>query len=107
MLERKKILTATQINLSVWKLENTEIEKLFEIIKKYKELKKIPPVVVIDYLQILAGNAENVKVAIDDILRRLKNFQRETSTTFIVISSLNRANYNTEISFESFKKVER
>lgn len=97
-------LSREQINLRVWELEDTEIEKLFERIRKYKELKGTPPVVVIDYLQILAGNAENVKVAIDEVLRKLKNFQRETNTTFIVISSLNRANYSTEISFESFKE---
>ncbi len=33
------------------------------------------------------------------------SFRRKTNTTFIVISSLNRANYHTEISFESFKET--
>ena len=97
-------LKAEKISLRVWELEDTAIEKLFERIEKFIEIKDKPPVVVIDYLQILAGNVENVKTAIDDILRRLKNFQRATNTTFIVISSLNRANYGTEISFESFKE---
>ena len=99
-----KNLKEEKISLRVWELEEIEIEKLFERITKFIELKGKPPVVVIDYLQILAGSVENIKVAIDDILRRLKNFQRETNTTFIVISSLNRANYTTEISFESFKE---
>lgn len=97
-------LKAEKISLRVWELEDTAIEKLFERIEKFIEMKGKAPVVVIDYLQILAGNVENVKTAIDDILRRLKNFQRATNTTFIVISSLNRANYGTEISFESFKE---
>ena len=97
-------LKEEKISLRVWELADTDIENLFERLKMFCKLKKKPPVVVIDYLQILAGNVENVKTAIDDILRRMKNFQRETNTTFIVISSLNRANYNTEISFESFKE---
>ena len=63
-----------------------------------------PPVICIDYLQILACNTEKTKSTIDDILRKLKNFQRKTNTTFIVISSLNRLNYNTDISFEAFKE---
>lgn len=99
-----KNLREEKISLRVWELEDTDVEKLFERLRKFCEVKGKPPVVVIDYLQILAGNVENVKVAIDDILRRLKNFQRKTNTTFIVISSLNRANYSTEISFESFKE---
>ena len=97
-------LKEEKISLRVWELADTNIENLFERLKMFCKLKNKPPVVVIDYLQILAGNVENVKTAIDDILRRLKNFQRETNTTFIVISSLNRANYSTEISFESFKE---
>lgn len=97
-------LREEKISLRVWELTDTDIENLFERLKMFCKLKNKPPVVVIDYLQILAGNVENVKTAIDDILRRLKNFQRETNTTFIVISSLNRANYSTEISFESFKE---
>ena len=99
-----KKLKLEKISLRVWELEDTAIEKLFERIEKFIEIKGKPPVVVIDYLQILVGSVENVKTAIDDILRRLKNFQRATNTTFIVISSLNRANYSTEISFESFKE---
>lgn len=99
-----KTLMSEEISLRVWELADTNIENLFERLEMFCKLKKKPPVVVIDYLQLLAGSAENVKTAIDDILRRLKNFQRETNTTFVVISSLNRANYSTEISFESFKE---
>ena len=87
-------LKAKKISLRVWELEDTAIEKLFERIEKFIEIKGKPPVIMIDYLQILVGSAENVKTAIDDILRRMKNFQRETNTTFIVISSLNRENPN-------------
>ena len=37
-------------------------------------------------------------------VRKLKKFQRDTNTTFIVISSFNRTNYAQSVSFESFKE---
>ena len=49
-------------------------------------------------------NRECTKPGIDEAVRKLKKFQRDTNTTFIVISSFNRMNYAQEISFESFKK---
>ena len=52
----------------------------------------------------LSTTTDNTKTAIDNILLKLKNFQRKTNTTFIVISSLNRQNYNTQISFQAFKE---
>ena len=44
------------------------------------------------------------KQKIDDIVRKLKIFQRETNTTFIIVSSFNRMNYYQQVSFESFKE---
>ncbi|MBQ3451720.1 MAG: hypothetical protein IJG32_05610 [Selenomonadaceae bacterium] len=41
---------------------------------------------------------------INEIVRKLKNFRRETSATFIVISSFNRQNYGQQVAFESFKE---
>ena len=62
--------------------------------------------IVLDYLQIvpIKSKETTAKQAIDEIVRKLKNFQRETGTTFIVISSLNRANYTQQVAFESFKE---
>ena len=44
------------------------------------------------------------KLGVDDTVRKLKAFQRDTNTTFIVVSSFNRANYLLPVSFESFKE---
>ena len=38
------------------------------------------------------------------MIRRLKDFQRETNSTLIVISSFNRENYWEEVSFKAFKE---
>lgn len=62
------------------------------------------PVVFIDYLQIIPSSKDNVKNGIDDTVRKIKIFQRETNATFIVISSFNRTNYINSVSFESFKE---
>ncbi len=97
-------LAIDNINLRVLELDNPDIDKLLERLQLFCDKFHKPPVVVIDYLQILVGNSDNTKNAIDYTLLKLKNFQRKTNTTFIVISSLNRQNYNTEISFQSFKE---
>ncbi len=45
-----------------------------------------------------------MKSGIDATLRKLKIFQRDTGTTFFVVSSFNRSNYNATAAFESFKE---
>ena len=56
------------------------------------------------YLQIVPSSKESTKLGVDDSVRKLKKFQRDTNTTFIVISSFNRDNYSKSVSFESFKE---
>ena len=63
-----------------------------------------PPVICLDYLQIIPSEKQDAKSAADDTARKLKLFQRETGTTFFVVSSLNRQNYMSPIAFESFKE---
>ncbi len=88
----------------IWELDEVDIDKLLARIGKICSTLERPPIVCIDYLQLLACNNEQTKAGIDTILRKLKTFQRSTDTTFIIVSSLNRLNYNNEISFESFKE---
>ena len=90
--------------LYIWEENQINIDNLLERIKKICDKLKNPPIVCIDYLQLLAAGSDNAKTALDEVLHKIFNFRRETNTTFIVISSLNRANYQTEISFESFKE---
>ena len=65
------------------------------------------PVIIIDYLQAIATEANSritTKDAVDLNMRALKNLQREFNIVIVVISSINRANYLTPIDYESFKE---
>lgn len=66
----------------------------------------ITPIVMVDYLQIIP--AENPRMTdkekTDQNMRRLKVLQRDHDLVLFVISALNRANYLTPISFESFRE---
>ena len=95
----------SRIPLRIWELDEVKVDKLIERLEKICEKVEKPPIVCIDYLQLLSGGNENTKNALDEALRKIFNFRRKTNTTFIIISSLNRMNYNTEISYESFKET--
>ena len=67
------------------------------------------PIVIIDYLQIIAptlinGRVPDTRTSIDHIIHTLKAMQSAEDMTVFVISSLNRQNYLTPIDFESFKE---
>lgn len=89
--------------LRVMELSNTSVTELIRKLKTVTEGGK-SPVVVVDYLQIMPHGKENAKSGIDDALLRLKDYQRETNATLIVISSFNRENYWQAASFSSFKE---
>lgn len=95
----------SRISLRIWELDEVKVDKLIDRLEKICERVEKPPIVCIDYLQLLSGGNENTKNALDEALRKIFNFRRKTNTTFIIISSLNRMNYNTEISYESFKET--
>ena len=91
-------------DLRVLELHNETVDDLLKILRPLCTKQKKSPVVFIDYLQLIPSSKENIKNGIDDTVRKLKTFQRDTNTTFIVISSFNRANYNQPVAFESFKE---
>ena len=64
------------------------------------------PVVIIDYLQILAPYNERwtEKQNTDKAVIELKRLSRDYKTPVIAISSFNRANYQTEAQMQSFKE---
>ena len=65
------------------------------------------PVVIVDYLQVIQppeGSRMNAKDLVDMHVRRLKQLQSDNKLVLIVISSLNRQNYLTQIDYESFKE---
>ena len=79
-------------------------------IRHYCQLNHARPVVIIDYLQLLQpeiddrGRIQGTKETMDKAITTLKQLSRQLNITIIVISSVNRANYMTPISFESIKE---
>ena len=67
----------------------------------------ILPVLIIDYLQIVSVDAKYLlkddKVKVDIVLNALRQLSMEEHIPIIVISSLNRVNYNNPLTIESFK----
>ena len=82
-----------------------DIDKLIADLEKICAKLDKPPIVCIDYLQLFASYADNTKTALDSVLNKLTTFRRNTNTTFIIISSVNRSNYHYSISLESFKET--
>ena len=93
-----------KFNLNIIEVQNETIDELLNLLRPICTNSEKAPIVFIDYLQIIPSNEADSKRGIDDIVRKLKVFQRETDTTFIVISSFNRTNYLSTVSFESFKE---
>ena len=99
-----KDFTHLDLNLSVFELQDESIDDLLSLLKPLCSDKTKAPIVCLDYLQIVPTSRDSAKLGIDDSVRKLKKFQRDTNTTFIVISSFNRTNYANSVSFESFKE---
>ncbi len=85
---------------------DTNVENITETVRSYIEKAKVKPIVILDYLQILApvNNSQTTKDVVDYNVRALKKLQTENDLVIIVISSLNRQNYLTPIDFSSFKE---
>lgn len=81
-------------------------ESMAQTVAAFIEKTGITPIVMVDYLQIIP--AENPRMTdkekTDQNMRRLKILQRDHDLVLFVISALNRANYLTPISFESFRE---
>lgn len=94
----------SKLPLKVIELRNENVNALLNLLRPLCKDKEKAPVVCIDYLQIIPTDKDITKLGIDDTVRKLKAFQRDTNTTFIVVSSFNRTNYLSSVSFESFKE---
>ena len=95
-----------QLNFDVREFSTENVDKLLAILRPIVKNADKAPIVCIDYLQRLIPRDVNVdkRAAIDDALYKLKDFSKETKTTFFVISTFNRTNYNVPVSFECFKE---
>lgn len=85
------------------------LESMRKMTDSVKEVQSVDhtvkqPIFFIDYLQLVAVGAKEVRTAIDEFVRHLKIFQQETHSTVICVSSFNRDNYSNSVGFESFKE---
>lgn len=81
-------------------------EQVRETVEKHIKYTGNTPVVVIDYLQILAPADIRAtdKRNVDTAVFELKKISRDYKLPMIAISSLNRQNYSNKISMEAFKE---
>lgn len=99
---------AARVNVIDCTFETTA-EDIIQYCKDFMEQNPgIKPIVIIDYLQAIPGAADgnNRRTAMDITsmnMREIKTFQKNFGLTVFLICSLNRANYQLPISFESFK----
>lgn len=97
---------------NIWIIEcnfAVTVEDIIDYITKFIQQFKAQPVVIIDYLQIIAPSSVNGKLldgraSIDHAVHTLKSFQSIHQMTIFAICSLNRQNYTTPIDFEAFKE---
>ena len=86
---------------------NTTVEDIISYIEWYIRTYKHIPVVYVDYLQrIKSSDRANStkKESMDMIMEKLKGLQLRHKLVMIVISSINRSNYMSEIDFASLKE---
>lgn len=81
-------------------------EQIRDTVKQHILFTGNTPVVIIDYLQILAPYSERAtdKQNTDKAVMELKRISRDYKTPVIGISSFNRANYSVAVSMEAFKE---
>lgn len=82
------------------------IEDIKEKVKKHIAITGDAPLVVIDFLQMLApsNDRQNDKQNMDHCISVLRQIAEEYKAPIIAISSLNRTNYNQPISLEALKE---
>lgn len=105
ILEMAQTFEKTLTNLHVSELTNTGVAELCKNVFELSKNVGKPPVLCLDYLQIIPNkNAKaTIKETVDAAMLTLKNFQRDTGATVIVISAFNRANGKTA-AFSSFRE---
>ena len=82
------------------------VDQVREVVKQHAAFTGSIPVVMIDYLQILAPYSERAsdKQNTDKAVMELKRISRDYKTPVIAISSFNRASYKEAVTMEAFKE---
>ena len=107
LIEQAALFSKSATNLKIAELSNMSVMELIEGLKPFVADVDRSPVICVDYLQIIPSKNSkvgSVKEKIDEVMLRLKDFQRETQATLLVISSFNRENYYQPVGFSSFKE---
>lgn len=87
------------------KLTTEGLNELLPALENFCASLDKPPVIAIDYLQRMPFPERERRDGISNNVRNLKDFQLQTNSTIIALSSLNRDNYSMPVSFESFKET--
>lgn len=112
-VEKDLIKSATEAyskyaqNLFIYEgVGNIGVEEIKETVKEHIRITGNRPLVVIDYLQILAPNDVRAtdKQNTDKAVIELKRLSRDCKIPVLAISSLNRSSYSQEISMSAFKE---
>ena len=93
--------------LSIIESEATTAAAICEYVRGYIAANQSAPIVIIDYLQLLAAgetSKQTAKEAIDKAIRELKLLSRREQITVIAISSLNRDNYSKSLALDALKE---
>lgn len=85
---------------------DADVTTIAASVARFIEQRGEKPVVFVDYLQIMRSTDPHLsdKQAVDQNVHALKKLQADLDLTLFVVSSVNRANYLTPMSFESFKE---
>ena len=84
-----------------------DVSFIGDYVRGYIKRNDTRPVVMIDYLQVLApasDRKQTVREAVDEAVTELKRLSRDFDLTVILISSVNRSNYLQPIDYESLKE---
>lgn len=85
---------------------NIGVEQIREAVQRHTSIMGKPPIVVVDYLQLLAPAEVRAsdKQNTDKAVLELKRISRDYKTPVIAISSFNRMNYSSPAAMEAFKE---
>lgn len=87
----------------------TTAANIAEYVERYRQAHDdIKPIVIIDYLQLIAPPKDfkgGIREAIDENLKTLKDMQKNNGLFVLVISSFNRSSNYEPVSYESFKET--
>ena len=100
--KRSRTITVEECGAKAWTAAD-----IAQYVEKYISAFGVIPVVIVDYLQILAApegkGSLTDKQAVDESLRVLKSLSDSRKLPVVLISSLNRESYDQPVSLRSYK----